>query len=112
MIAFNSRDEVAWAETFNYPHIRFASGQVRTSEDKESVLREMDFERFAAATGWHHSAWDSIELVHAGATKVHFSVSFTRYNEAGDKLKTYQSLYIVTLKDGHWGIQSRSSFAP
>ena len=26
MLAFNARDPEAWAETLNYPHVRFASG--------------------------------------------------------------------------------------
>lgn len=27
MTTFNARDEAAWAATFNYPHVRFASGR-------------------------------------------------------------------------------------
>lgn len=112
MTTFNARDEVAWADTFNYPHIRIAGGKVRISETLEDITAEMDFELFAKTFGWHHSAWNTIELVQAGKDKVHFAVVFTRYDEAGKELKTYQSLYVVTLRDGHWGIQSRSSFAP
>src|SRR5271166_2106161 len=29
MTAFNSRDPQAWAATLNYPHVRFASNEVR-----------------------------------------------------------------------------------
>ena len=83
MTTFNARDEVAWAGTFNYPHIRIAGGQVAIAENIDAIVQEMDFDRFAEMTGWHHSAWDSINVVHAGDDKVHFAVEFTRFDEAG-----------------------------
>ena len=46
------------------------------------------------------------------AVKVHFEVVFSRYKADGTKYATYQSLWIVTQKDGQWGVQARSSFAP
>ena len=46
------------------------------------------------------------------AMKVHYEVVFSRYKADGTKYATYQSLWISTLKDGQWGIQARSSFAP
>jgi hypothetical protein len=46
------------------------------------------------------------------AIKVHFDVAFSRYKADGAKYATYQSLWIVTKKDGQWGVQARSSFAP
>lgn len=112
METFNARDAEAWAATFNYPHIRFASNAVHISQSANDITSTMDFEKFSAFTGWDHSAWDKIELMQAGPDKVHFAVSFTRYKENGEKIQTYESLYILTLVEGHWGIQSRSSFAP
>ena len=44
--------------------------------------------------------------------KVHFEVVFSRYHADGTKYATFQSLWIVTLKDNRWGVQARSSFAP
>ncbi len=44
--------------------------------------------------------------------KVHFEVVFSRYKADGTKYATYQSLWVSTRKDGRWGIQARSSFAP
>ena len=29
-----------------------------------------------------------------------------------DKIASYEAIYVVTPKDGRWGIQARSSFAP
>jgi len=112
MTTFNARDEKAWAETFHYPHVRIAGGDVRIAENAEAIMAEMDFAQFAEMTGWHHSAWDSIQVIQAGRDKVHFNVEFTRFNEDGEALRTYQSLYVVTRRGDKWGVQARSSFAP
>lgn len=112
MTTFNAKDEDAWAATFNYPHVRFASGNVIVSPDAKAITDTMDFAIFSARSGWDHSAWDKVEALDAGSTKVHFKVTFSRYTAEDKKLATYDSLYVVTLKDGHWGIQARSSFAP
>ena len=50
-------------------------------------------------------------MIDAGPAKVHFRVRFTRYNGNGAALGSYRSLYIVTLLDGRWAIQGRSSWA-
>jgi hypothetical protein len=62
--------------------------------------------------GWHHSAWVHRKVVQSSADKVHIDVRFTRYREDGSEIATYDSMYVVTLQDGHWGFQARSSFAP
>ena len=36
----------------------------------------------------------------------------TRYTDTGQRIASFESLYIITLKDDHWGVQARSSFAP
>jgi len=38
-------------------------------------------------------------------------VKFSRWRKDGSLLSTFETIYIVTLQDGHWGIQARSSFA-
>jgi hypothetical protein len=112
MAAFNARDAKAWAATLNYPHIRIASGDVRITQTAEEYAAGMDFDAFAARYGWDHSEWDKRDVINYGADKVHFNTTFTRYTKDGKKIATYDSLYIVTKKDGHWGTLARSSFAP
>ena len=60
--------------------------------------------------GWGRSAWDYVEVIDAGPDKVHFRVQFTGIVRMAS-LGSYRSLYIVTLKDGRWAIQGRSSWA-
>lgn len=111
MRAFNARDPGAWAATLNYPHVRFASNDVRVYRTAEEFAREMnDYPKRLAP--WHHSAWESMKVIQSGPDKVHFAVTFVRYDANGKEIGKFPSLYIVTLKDGHWGVQARSSFAP
>lgn len=111
MNAFNRRDPVAWAATLNYPHVRFASNQVRVYSSAEEFAKENRNypERLAP---WHHSAWKQMKVIQSGPDKIHFAVIFVRYDASGKEIGKFPSLYIVTLKDGHWGVQARSSYAP
>lgn len=112
MAAFNSRDPVAWAATLNYPHVRIASSNVRVWQNAQEYADYMDFDAFAQRYGWDHSEWDAREVVQAGPDKVHVAVTFSRYDKDGNKIATFDSFYVMTNKDGHWGTQARSSFAP
>lgn len=112
MTAFNARDEAAMCRTFHYPHVRFASGAVRSYETFEDCVDQFDFARFAERFGWDHSAWDRRAVVQAYPDKVHVLVIFSRYNAADEPLGQFDSFYIVTRIDNRWGIRSRSSFAP
>lgn len=112
LAAFNARDGQTWAKTLNFPHVRLAAGEVRvwnTSADY-ALSSEIAIGQLAQ-TGWSRSRWDYRRLVQRSDTKLHFLVQFTRYSEVGERLASYEALYIITLKDGHWGVQARSSFA-
>lgn len=111
MTSFNARNMEEWSETLNYPHVRFAGSEVTLWDTEEEYSAIDIFERLAS-TGWHHSAWLSRKVILVSKNKVHISTIFERYDENNNPLKQYQSLYIVTNKDGHWGVQARSSLAP
>ncbi len=108
---FNSRDMEAWAGTLNYPHVRFASGTVTVWDSAEEFADGRTFERLSR-TGWDHSAWLSREVALVSPGKVHINTVFERFNSDNESIGIFQSLYIVTLVDGHWGTQARSSLAP
>ena len=111
MLSFNARDPEAWAASLNYPHVRFASGTVTVWETAEEFAQTLAFERLPAS-GWDHSHWLSRDVSLVSAGKVHVNTIFQRFNAQNEVIGTYESLYIVTLKDGHWGTQARSSLAP
>ncbi len=112
MAAFNARDMDAWSKTLNYPHVRIAGGAVRVWETPEEYAGRDVFSILTSQYGWDHSVWDRREVVQSGQDKIHFATTFSRYDKDGNKIATFDSLYIVTKQDGHWGTQARSSFAP
>jgi len=111
MTAFNGRDVAAFEAVLHFPHYRIAGGNVSVLQDPKT-LPEL-FERFVAAMpAWDHSAWARREVIHSGPDKVHIDTRFIRYRADGSVLASYDSLYIVTKRNGHWGVLARSSFAP
>lgn len=109
MAAFNARNVEAFEATFNFPSIRLASGRLITLNKGD-----MTPERFTtgALAEWDHSAWDRREVIHAGADKVHIDTRFTRYRKDGSVIGGFDSVYVITLEDGGWGVKIRSSYAP
>jgi len=110
MLAFNARDLVAWEKTFNFPSIRLASNTM-VMIDGPGWHKPDLFEK-SLGDGWHHSAWERREIIHAGADKVHIDTRFGRYRADNSVIGHFDSIYIVTLEERHWGIKCRSSFAP
>ena len=111
MVAFNAEDADAMRNRwFNFPHVRFHSGQVTIMARPEDFHSTV-WERLGEAKGWVRTAWDYVEPVDAGPDKVHFRVQFTRYRADGSAMGSYKSFYIVTKQNERWGIQGRSSWA-
>jgi hypothetical protein len=109
MAAFNARDIAAFEATFNFPSVRLASNTL-TIIEKGFHKPEMFTQ--GALSEWHHSGWDRRAIIHAGVEKVHIDTRFTRYRENGNVIGHFDSIYVVTKENGHWGIKARSSFAP
>jgi len=109
MTAFNARDIPAYEATFNFPHVRFASGRVTIINPG---FHKPEMFTTGSLAEWDHSAWARRDVIHAGADKVHIDTRFNRYRKDGSVLGGFDSIYIVTRVDGRWGIQGRSSFAP
>ena len=109
MTAFNARDIAAWRQTFNFPSVRLASNTM-VIIDKDYHQNDM-FGRGALAE-WDHSAWDRRAVIHAGDDKVHIDTRFVRYRKDGSVIGGFDSIYVVTCENGHWGVKARSSFAP
>ena len=105
LAALNDRDTAEIRDAFNFPHIRIgADGTLARFERPE----DYDFSHFFRRTGpdgWHHTMWDRTEVVFATPSKAHVAVDFTRYREDGSVIGRYFSLYVVTFRNGHWGIQ-------
>jgi hypothetical protein len=111
MVAFNAGDrEAMQTRWLHFPHVRFHAGQVTIMATPDDLAMKV-WERSGEAEAWARTAWDYVEVVDAGADKVHFRVQFTRFRADGSTIGSYKSLYIVTSQDGRWAIQGRSSWA-
>ena len=100
METFNARDMESWSGTLNYPHVRLSGGEVTVWDTKEDYAAVDIFKRLEA-TGWHHSAWLSRDMILISENKVHISTVFQPYDKNTPPTKKYQSLYIVTKENAH-----------
>ncbi len=108
---FNRQDIDLMAEGFNFPHVRLANGRFRTFETAEEFRRlSRGMEEQLASEGWDHTVVDSTEIIHEGDDKVHISMTVSRLNSHGEVYNRFNTLWIATNLDGHWGIQFRSSY--
>ncbi|MBD3646962.1 MAG: hypothetical protein HUJ31_05790, partial [Pseudomonadales bacterium] len=104
---WNSRDAEKWADSLNFPHVRPSPfGPIEVAGDSEEYVSRVDFSR-VVETGWDHSEWDYKHVIHTSPTKIHVAGQWSRYTEGGEVILTTPIVYIVTLVDGKWGIQSR-----
>ena len=105
--SWNSRDADLWASSLNYPHVRPSPfGDVLIAKDAREYASRVDFEK-VLATGWDHSEWDYKRVIHTSPEKIHVAGQWSRYDKNGEIIHTNPVVYIVTLVEGHWGIQSR-----
>lgn len=106
--ALNALDSDAFAKTLHFPHYRLSGSKLQVWDTAETYFDDF---KARAGEGWHHTVWDKIEVIAAGADKVHLDVQFTRYREDDSSLGTFRSLWVITLIDGVWGALLRSTFA-
>jgi hypothetical protein len=68
MAALNRGDEAGVNASYNFPHVRLASGKVAVW-NKRGDYRLDDF-RARAGEGWAESRWDERAPIHVGPAKV------------------------------------------
>ena len=104
-VEFNNEDNDAMQEYMTFPHLFLSrNGSVSVSEERWV----MNFEGMKERQDWVRSTLDSHEVTMVLRDKVHFRIVFSRHNSGGEKYMTQEGVYIVTRKDGKWGLQVRS----
>jgi len=109
LVAMNALDTEGFDDCFNFPSVRLASNTLVMFERGRDKAWAKKTGLFAE---WDRSTWAKREILHASADKVHINTRFVRHRADGSVLGAFDSIYIVTKQDGHWGIKIRSSFAP
>ena len=108
---FNAQDHTQHARALNYPHIRLANGKFARLDSAEQFAEiSAANETRLRGEGWDHTVVRSLEIVHAGEDKVHIAITNDRCSADGTVYKSFETFWIATLVDGHWGIQFRSSY--
>ena len=111
MAALNAYDAAAMDAAMHFPHIRIAGGKVTVYEKPGANPMDL-FDKLRKEDSWSRSVWNERKIVQRSESKVHMALTYTRYRADGSTLGVYESLYVLTLKEGRWGIQLRSSFGP
>jgi hypothetical protein len=109
LVALNAQDADALAATMHFPHYRLSGGVMRIWETPDAYLA--DFHK-RASDEWHHTRWDSIDVLMASVDKVHLDVRFTRFRVDDSVLARHRSLWVISELNGVWAAHLRSSFAP
>ena len=111
MAALNAHDAQGMDATMHFPHVRFAGGQLRLYDAAGSNPMDL-FETLKTQDNWRYSRWEERRLIQFNDKKAHYALSYTRFRADDSVIDVYESLYVLTLIDGAWGIQARSSFGP
>jgi len=109
--AFNRVDVPAIADSLNFPHIRLNQGKFNIFPTREDFIeRTAKLKANLEKEGWHRSLIESVDIIHATPEKVHMTLNITRRRADDTIYSPFESLWIATLQDGHWGIAFRSSY--
>jgi hypothetical protein len=108
----NARDADGNRATMTAPHVRIGgAGDVLMLPDDASLGRLTSFGALEES-GWEKTTLDWAEVIQADDDKAHVALQFSRYRRDGTHIVTFESLYVLVRREGHWRIQARSSFAP
>jgi hypothetical protein len=107
--AWNTGEDANLRKTMNFPFVTFGgAGAVRIAERPEDFSQ--GFDRMREREGWARSSFDfdSYSVVKSWADRVHCEIDFNRYKADGTRYGGGRVFYIVTNRNGRWGVQLRS----
>lgn len=103
--AFNAGDFVGNASALHFPsYMLTPQGDFYTFPDLKSYVEML--QGFKAT--WHHEHVDEKKVVQTGSVKAHIAIAASRYDKNNIRLAVHKSMWILTCKDGRWGIKARS----
>ncbi|MDX1383892.1 MAG: hypothetical protein R3190_09640, partial [Thermoanaerobaculia bacterium] len=105
--AWNAADNEALREVIHLPHaFLVGAGGARIAESWDEIA--VDFGALRRTEGWSRSTFDSAEATHVAPGQVHLELVFSRLDAEGRAYRTVPALWILTRRDGRWGVQVRS----
>jgi hypothetical protein len=105
--ALNARNGESARFLLHYPHVRIVGNNVGIWNGADEYDVQSDW--LGAS-----EAWDQVELSFCTVRQdsedmIHFEIEFSALDADQSRSMTYKSFWIVTNKDGRWGIQSLST---
>lgn len=109
MEEWNTGEDERLRTAMTFPFATFVSGaQVWVNEMPLDFSQR--FDQMREKEGWASSTFehDSMEMYLHSEDKIHLTVDYNRFKADGEPYFTGKVFYILTQKDGVWGIQLRS----
>ena len=108
LYALNDLRENDLADTLHFPHFRLVGTTLDCWPSAKTYLSDF---RARAGDQWARTAWQKIDVQRESAGKVHLMVQINRFDINDQLIADFDSLWVITLKNGKWAAQFRSSFA-
>tara|TARA_B100000242_G_C42907078_1_gene420623 strand:- start:35 stop:457 length:423 start_codon:yes stop_codon:yes gene_type:complete len=108
--AFNERNSLKMADLFNFPHVRFANDSVSVITKSEYLENQDKVTKLLINENWDHTEIKDIQHIQSNDTKAHFIIHFLRLDKNNKVIHDFETFWIITNINSHWGIQFRSSF--
>jgi hypothetical protein len=105
--AWNSHDISTLARSVHYPHVRIADRQIEMWTGADEFIAGTEAGRQRT---WYQLRVDQIRAVQVTATGVNLVLSVNRIARDGTVMSKDEGLFLVTLRDGVWKLQARSTF--
>jgi hypothetical protein len=106
--AWNRADSRGLRAALHLPHVSLPGSRLSIRQSEPELLHSPDFRSLASIHGWHASALDGLDVYQAWPDKVHCVVTFGRSAADGTRYADGRAVYLVTYRDGRWGIQLSS----
>ena len=114
--AFNAQDHERLAAALNYPHVRLWSGvftQIETPEEFAEISQTRAIATRGGGLASHHDGLSGRWCRRDPPDKAHCALINHRISPRRRLRSVYHkfdTLWIITKQDGHWGVKFRSSF--
>ena len=108
METWNTRDPETWASSLRFPHARPSPNGLRLWATEDEYVATVDYAN-VIATGWDHTEFEDLQIVHDGDAKAHIAGRWSRFDAAGSVIRRNLVTYVATEVEGDWGIRARFS---
>ena len=110
--AANDRNNDRQADLINFPYLEIDPGLVNTCETKEDFGKRERPPQPETALEWHQIRLDRVEVIQISNIAANLSVEVSYLDSVEKSLASSQGIYMLTLKEGHWGVHAVSVMRP